>query len=591
MSFQKIVFVIAFLGIFAGGFFVNAQPAQAATIEELQALIAQLQVQIAALQSQLAQLKQNSPSPSAFTFQKDLQITDRNEEVKELQKTLKSEGLFCARCLITGYFGYWTKAGLMNFQQKYGLPITGITDTTTRAKLNQFTPKDTVVSPLSSTPPQTLTLTPTPAPTPTRTPIPTPQPVSSSTTVLPSNGDAEQFKKANSLYNKKLPDLSSSDASIRDPAINNIKAEYQKIIDEYPTSELRDDAQFLIAQLVARSKSAPLARAEYQKVVDNYPASYLNTESLQWIGWSPYVSCSQQIDIQIMLSTPTVALAQFHIASIYSDLNQFPDYIDYDRSVLEFQKIVDKYTKTRIATDAQWYIGEAYNSMHKRREGITAFRKLIDNYPKETVRVGQAYERIGAMLSALSDYNELDTYAAELAFKYSSKNFIVESSFLELDCKPPKWNKTTLTVGIDETKITLAQKNIVLSALQKWSDSTNDLIKFQIIQGGTKRETLGGLGVDIYIEFPQYIWFGGAGATTRAVSDIGIWRAVISLPGNTNDENLRKISLHEIGHTLGVGHSFNRNDIMTNIGTTTKDYTGNGELTQRDLNTLVAIYK
>lgn len=73
-----------------------------------------------------------------FSFQKKLLPTSQTEDVAHLQEILKSEGLFCEGCKVTGYFGYWTQAGLMNLQERYNLPITGIVNEETRAKLNQL---------------------------------------------------------------------------------------------------------------------------------------------------------------------------------------------------------------------------------------------------------------------------------------------------------------------------------------------------------------------------------------------------------------------------------------------------------------------
>ncbi|MBI2642511.1 MAG: peptidoglycan-binding protein [Candidatus Wildermuthbacteria bacterium] len=161
--FSKLAFILLCIVLLAPSMIKGA------TFEELLSQITALQTQITSLQSQLTQLKQTVPESPVITFQKVLQMTDRNEEVRELQKILKNEGLFCERCLITGYFGYWTKAGLMNLQQKYKLSITGIVDRATRLKLNELAGMP------STTPPAT-----TPSPAPAPTPSPAPLPVSPS---------------------------------------------------------------------------------------------------------------------------------------------------------------------------------------------------------------------------------------------------------------------------------------------------------------------------------------------------------------------------------------------------------------------------
>ena len=73
-----------------------------------------------------------------FSFQKNLVPFDQSEDVVRLQEVLISEGLYCEGCQVTGDFEYQTLFGLMSLQEKYGLPMTGVTDQETRVKLNQL---------------------------------------------------------------------------------------------------------------------------------------------------------------------------------------------------------------------------------------------------------------------------------------------------------------------------------------------------------------------------------------------------------------------------------------------------------------------
>ncbi|MBI1984813.1 MAG: peptidoglycan-binding protein [Candidatus Wildermuthbacteria bacterium] len=147
------------------GIVILASPikTQGATTQELLQQIANLQSQIATLQSQLTQLKAAQPFSS---FQQTLRMTDQNAEVKKLQEILKQEGLFCRNCQATGYFGWWTKAGLMNFQQRYGLPITGTVNDQTKTKLNQYAGVNAPQQTQQPQPQQQTQSPPTPAPPP-----------------------------------------------------------------------------------------------------------------------------------------------------------------------------------------------------------------------------------------------------------------------------------------------------------------------------------------------------------------------------------------------------------------------------------------
>jgi len=110
-------------------------------LQELELQIIQLQMQIAEFTEQLTVFLTTGSAATAqtkFFFQKTLVRTDRAEDVSQLQEILELEGLYCLECRVTGYFGYWTQAGLMNLQERYELPITGIVDEETRVKLNEL---------------------------------------------------------------------------------------------------------------------------------------------------------------------------------------------------------------------------------------------------------------------------------------------------------------------------------------------------------------------------------------------------------------------------------------------------------------------
>ena len=62
------------------------------------------------------------------------------------------------------------------------------------------------------------------------------------------------------------------------------------------------------------------------------------------------------------------------------------------------------------------------------------------------------------------------------------------------------------------------------------------------------------------------------------------------LPQKKDNDVFRKQALHEIGHCLGLGHSLNRKDIMAVVGVGTKEYIGDGHLTDRDKETIQMIY-
>lgn len=126
-------------------------PAQAATVEELQAMIAQLTAQLAALMG-------GSTSTGGYTFTKDLTIGSTGSDVVELQKVLVSKGhLVMPAGVAMGYFGTLTKNAVAAWQAASGIaPAAGYFGPLSRSKMNASV---VVVPPPTTTPGSTSGIT------------------------------------------------------------------------------------------------------------------------------------------------------------------------------------------------------------------------------------------------------------------------------------------------------------------------------------------------------------------------------------------------------------------------------------------------
>ena len=69
-----------------------------------------------------------------FQFNSNLGYGMSNDDVKQLQTRLTSEGVYTGP--ITGYFGKLTLAGVKAYQKAHNIPTTGFVGTLTRAALN-----------------------------------------------------------------------------------------------------------------------------------------------------------------------------------------------------------------------------------------------------------------------------------------------------------------------------------------------------------------------------------------------------------------------------------------------------------------------
>lgn len=143
----KLFFIASFLLVFSLVFSFSFSKAEATSVEELQKLIEDLQEQIIQLQSQLNEIYSQSEG-WCHDFNVNLKYGDKGPEVSALQIALKKEGFTISETEIgESYFGEWTAAAVVGFQEKYKEDIlhpwglehgTGFVGSTTREKLNEL---------------------------------------------------------------------------------------------------------------------------------------------------------------------------------------------------------------------------------------------------------------------------------------------------------------------------------------------------------------------------------------------------------------------------------------------------------------------
>lgn len=133
-------------------FSVTALPAQAQTLEDLQAQITQLLATIATLQSQVAALSGGGGGGTGFTFTQDLKEGNTGEDVRQLQLALNTNAAHQVAASGVGspgnetsFFGSLTKAAVVAFQNLYASEVltplglsagTGYFGPSSRAKMN-----------------------------------------------------------------------------------------------------------------------------------------------------------------------------------------------------------------------------------------------------------------------------------------------------------------------------------------------------------------------------------------------------------------------------------------------------------------------
>ena len=82
-----------------------------------------------------------------------------------------------------------------------------------------------------------------------------------------------------------------------------------------------------------------------------------------------------------------------------------------------FNSYLRNFSRTDLADDAQWYVGECYQQDGKFAEAVDAYNRVISNYPKGD-RVPDAYYKRGVALSAMGQVDR-----ARESFETLMKNF------------------------------------------------------------------------------------------------------------------------------------------------------------------------
>lgn len=105
------------------------------TIQNMQAQLAQILSQIQIMATKLNQLASAiTPTTSRYQFLNPLVIGDNGNDVTELQKKLKAEGIYSGP--INGNFGSLTREAVKKYQTLHGLTPLGNIGPATRAALN-----------------------------------------------------------------------------------------------------------------------------------------------------------------------------------------------------------------------------------------------------------------------------------------------------------------------------------------------------------------------------------------------------------------------------------------------------------------------
>lgn len=159
-------------------------------------------------------------------------------------------------------------------------------------------------------------------------------------------------------------------------------AEYEKVLRLYPRSEYLDDAQYKIAMSYFRlSPKAALdqtytarAVAEFQKFLEDYPGSDLKQEATKML-----------FDLRSKL-----AKKEFDGAELYRRMSY------YEAALVYYNEVLNRYYDTVYAEPALYYKAEILFELLRYAEAKEALYQLLDRYRREGLKQEAAQGRATA---------------------------------------------------------------------------------------------------------------------------------------------------------------------------------------------------
>ncbi len=398
-----------------------------------------------------------------------------------------------------------------------------------------------------------------------------------------SKDDRSVLIAAIQLLNAEVPNLCCSDSITRENSIAMVKAAFQALINDYPESTLKDDAQFFIAG-VHYYNDIEKVRLEFQKLVDLYPNSTFDEITLgsHWFigdnnGLINWFNTSYRMDIY----------AKGRIAVSY--LDDTDDSNDF-QMVSVYQELIDQYPDAPHAAEAQHMIGFYYNYIQDRYKAVTEYQKVINNYPNALFWKGRSWDHMGHMMLAVGDYPKIEEFAQQLALDYCTDNHISESYFsVEKNKRWPLGDPITVYMHRPDSSLLTPQDSLIVDSTLRIINTILPLnTQLELIseqsQGGNIYN-----GVDIELRFIEnsanYAQIMGIHHIDQPFTEIA--RVFITINPNRPFHDQLRSTIHEFGHALGLGHSFSNQDLM--FYSTTQVPAGQ-LLSHRDIKTIQLLY-
>jgi outer membrane protein assembly factor BamD len=211
--------------------------------------------------------------------------------------------------------------------------------------------------------------------------------------------------------------------------------EFQKVIYNYPGSNLIDTAQFYLANSYLEDEQFELAAVEFERLIKNYPRSDFGPDSRFLTGYSRYLAAPNhygldQTDLleaigimndfiidypeSKMIPEARKALLEAHTRLAKKHFKSGMVYVHsrvYASALIYFQIVIDEYAETEFASLALLEKGKAQFKLLELEDAALTLNTFIAKYPNHKLlkKATEELKKVEKKLSEIAPENTAQT--------------------------------------------------------------------------------------------------------------------------------------------------------------------------------------